>query len=166
MADATAYLGLGANLGDRLANLREATKLLEEGGACRVTARSSVYETKPFGVMGQPDFLNAVIEVETSLAPQNLLSLCKSIENEMGRVRTNKWGPRVIDIDVLLYGDATVQEDDLVVPHAEMVGRAFVLVPLAEIAPDVEVAPGLTASDAAARVARENVRRTDGCLSA
>ena len=161
----TAYLGLGANLGDRPANLRRAITLLEESHECRVTARSSVYETKPVGVTDQPDFVNAVIEIETSLAPLDLLNLCKSIENEMGRVRTNKWGPRVIDVDILVYGDTTVREDDLVVPHAEMVGRAFVLVPLAEIAPDVEVAPGVTAREAAARVDREGVRKTDDSLS-
>ena len=164
MADLTAYLGLGANLGDRLANMREAIRLVERDGSCRVTARSSVYETKPVGVTDQPDFLNAVIAIRTSLSPRDLLNLCKSIENEMGRVRTNKWGPRVIDIDILLCGDAPVRDDDLVIPHPEMIGRAFVLVPLAEIAPDVEVGPGLTARAAAARVDREGVRRVHALL--
>ena len=157
----TAYLGLGSNLGDRLANLREAIRRLEDGGACKVVKRSSVYETEPVGMVEQPDFLNAVVEVETAVEPRDLLRLCKSIENEMGRVRTNKWGPRVIDVDILLHGGSRVLEDDLTIPHAEMIGRAFVLVPLAEIAPDVEVAPGVTARAAAELADREGVRRID-----
>ncbi|MCX8053162.1 MAG: 2-amino-4-hydroxy-6-hydroxymethyldihydropteridine diphosphokinase [Armatimonadetes bacterium] len=158
-----AYLGLGANLGDRLANLREAIRRLEDAG-CRVIARSSVYETEPVGITDQPDFLNAVIKVETSLTARDLLNLCKSIENEMGRVRTNKWSPRVIDIDILLYDDSSVCEDDLVIPHAEMLKRAFVLIPLAEIAPGVMIAPGLNAREASVRVDREGVRRFDGSI--
>ena len=164
MPETTAYLGLGANLGDRLANMREAVRLIDEEGACRVTARSPVYETLPVGVEDQPDFLNAVIAIETSLGPAELLRLCKSIEKRLGRTRTNKWGPRVIDVDILLYGDMPVREDDLVIPHPEMIGRAFVLVPLAEIAPDVEVEAGLTAREAAARVDRGGVRRIDDML--
>jgi len=113
------------------------------------------------GMVEQPDFLNAVVEVETAVEPRDLLRLCKSIENEMGRVRTNKWGPRVIDVDILLHGGSRVLEDDLTIPHAEMIGRAFVLVPLAEIAPDVEVAPGVTARAAAELADREGVRRID-----
>ena len=164
MMTVTAYLGLGANLGDRLANMREAVRLLEAHGSCRVTARSPVYETKPIGIEDQPDFLNAVIAIETSLGPEALLDLCKSIENRLGRVRTNKWGPRVIDLDILLCGEAVVQQEGLTIPHPEAVNRAFVLVPLADIAPEIEVAPGLTAREAAERVGSGGVQRVDETL--
>ena len=108
----------------------------------RVSAR---YETAPVGVTDQPDFLNAVAQVQTSLAALDLLSVLLGIENQLGRVRTVRWGPRVIDLDLLLYGDAQIVLPDLIVPHPRLRERAFVLVPLAEIAPDL-VLPGDTAT--------------------
>ena len=158
----TAYLGLGANLGDRQANLRAATALLESVGRCRVIARSSIYETRPVGITDQPDFLNAVVAVETSLCPEALLELCLSVEKRLGRQRTIRWGPRVIDIDILLYDGIQVRTDNLIVPHPELAKRAFVLVPLAEIAPEAEVALGLSARDAAAEIDCEGVSRVAG----
>jgi len=132
----TAYLGLGANLGDRLANLQRAVDLLAEVSGLRVARSSRVYETEPVGGPEQPEYLNAVVEVETDLAPHDLLEACLSVETRMGRVRAEPWGPRTIDIDVLTYGDETIDEPDLVVPHPRMHERGFVLVPLAELTAD------------------------------
>lgn len=157
-AEETAYLALGSNEGNRFANIREAIRRLEDGGGCRVVGCSSVYETKPVGVIEQPDFLNAVVRVTTALTPLALLDYCQAIERSMGRVRTIRWGPRVIDIDILLYGQGSVCTDRLVIPHPEMLKRAFVLVPLSEIAPNIELTPGITAGEAAKRLGRTGVR--------
>jgi 2-amino-4-hydroxy-6-hydroxymethyldihydropteridine diphosphokinase len=129
------YLGLGSNLGDRLLNL---TRAVDELGERRVrTINSSrVYETEPVGGPPQPPYLNAVIEVETDLEPRELLRAGLDVETELGRVRGERWGPRVIDIDLLTYGDRDVFEPDLVVPHPRMHERAFVLVPLLELDAD------------------------------
>ncbi|MGI6296735.1 MAG: 2-amino-4-hydroxy-6-hydroxymethyldihydropteridine diphosphokinase [Armatimonadota bacterium] len=151
-----AYLALGANIGDKEKTIRQAVRLLETGG-CELTAASSLYATKPVGYTDQPDFLNAVIAVETDLSPYELLALCNSVERKLGRERTIRWGPRVIDIDILLYEDVEISETTLTLPHPSMLQRAFVLVPLAEIAPDVEVADGLSAEDAVRLVPSEGV---------
>lgn len=161
MAIRTAYLALGANIGDTRENMRKAVKLLDEHEGIRVIKASSLYLTRPVGLSDQPDFLNAVIAVETTLSPRKLLEACLDIEKRMGRRRTIRWGPRVIDIDILLYNGVTLDEDDLKIPHPVMLERAFVLAPLAEIAPDVEVAPGLAARDAASRVGSEGIRRLE-----
>lgn len=156
----TAYLGLGANLGDRLANLREAVRMLGEHPSCSVIARSSIYETDPVGPVDQPDFLNAVIAIETELSPEELLELVHNTENGLGRERTIKWGPRVIDIDILVYGQLEMQADGLKLPHPELMKRAFVLVPFSEIAPDVEI-KGIRARLAAEEIDRSGIRLTD-----
>lgn len=131
----TAYLGLGGNVGDRLRSLTDAVwSLNTEPGLC-VEKASSVYETKPVGVIDQPDFLNLVVQVRTELSARDLLARCLQIETTLGRVRTLRWGPRTIDIDLLWYDGQTVDEPDLVLPHPRMASRAFVLAPLAEIAP-------------------------------
>jgi len=131
-----AYLGLGANLGDRLGNLERAVEGLAAQPGVRVVRSSRVYETDPVGGPAQPEFLNAVVEVETDLPPLELLEACRRVEAELGRVRAERWGPRTIDIDILTYGDETIVEPDLVVPHPRMHERAFVLVPLAELDAD------------------------------
>jgi 2-amino-4-hydroxy-6-hydroxymethyldihydropteridine diphosphokinase len=136
-----AYLGLGSNLGDRLANLQRAVELLVAWPSLRVERSSRVYETEPVGGPPQPEYLNAVVEVQTVLSPQDLLAACMDVEQRMGRVRAERWGPRVIDIDVLTYDQEEVDEPDLVVPHPRMEERAFVLVPLLELDPD-PVLPG------------------------
>ncbi len=161
MAMQIAYLALGANIGYTRENLRKAIKLLDEHEGIRVTKISSLYLTKPMGFQDQPDFLNAVIAVETVLSPQKLLEACLDIEKKIGRRRTIKWGPRVIDIDVLLYNNIKLDEKDLKIPHPLMLERAFVLVPLSEIAPDIAVAPGLTARDAARRVDSKGVQQME-----
>lgn len=136
MSDVTAYLGLGSNLGDREANLRRALSLL--GEKVEVTALSSVYETEPWGYTEQPHFLNMTCGLRTALAPHELLAHAQDVERRLGRVRTLRYGPRTIDVDILLYGDLVVDTPDLQIPHPGIPERAFVLAPLAEIAPGVE----------------------------
>jgi 2-amino-4-hydroxy-6-hydroxymethyldihydropteridine diphosphokinase len=138
------YLALGANLGDRLANLRRAVGLLEERGA-RLLRSSRVYETEPVGPP-QPDYLNAVIEVETDLSPRGLLIACLAVEQAMGRVRGERWGPRVIDVDILTFGDVEVDEPDLQIPHPRMHERGFVMIPLLELDADPMLPGGRAAS--------------------
>ena len=130
-----AYLGLGANLGDRLESLRRAVALLG-GRGVRVLRSSRVYETDPVGGPDQPDFLNAVVEVEAPGSARELLEACLAVEEEMGRVRAERWGPRPIDVDVLTFGDEEHDEPGLQVPHPRMYERAFVLVPLLELEAD------------------------------
>ncbi len=133
----TAYLGLGSNLGDREDYLRRAVLALAEAAELCLTGISSVYETEPVGKADQPPFLNLVLRLETELPPRRLLELCQKVENALGRVREERWGPRTIDIDILLYGRIRVDEPDLVIPHPELPVRAFVLVPLGELEPGV-----------------------------
>ena len=132
----TAYLSLGSNIGDRERNLRRAIERLESQGV-RVVRRSSLYETEPRDLRGQPWFLNAVVEVETSLFPVQLLARIHKIERELGRKRTIPKGPRIIDIDILLYGRFLIDTAELQIPHPRMTERRFVLEPLAELAPDL-----------------------------
>ena len=127
-------LGLGSNVGDREANLRNALHLLSQTVAIETT--SSLYDTKPWGYEDQPRFLNAVCLGRTSLSPQHLLEEIKSIERRMGRELIFSGGPRLIDVDILFYGGEIVREMGLEIPHSRLGERAFVLVPLAEIAPD------------------------------
>jgi 2-amino-4-hydroxy-6-hydroxymethyldihydropteridine diphosphokinase len=129
------YLGLGTNLAEREQNLATALARLQE--RLRLVAVSSLYETAPWGVADQPPFLNAAVAIETDLSLAELLAFVKGMEREMGRQPSGRWGPRLIDIDILLYGDLVLQTPDLVIPHPRLAERAFVLVPLAEIAPDV-----------------------------
>ena len=130
-----AYLGIGTNLGDRLAYLQLAVDALAAADGVQVVAASPVYETVPVGGPEQPDYLNAVVAVDTALSPRALLRLANTIEAAAERVRTVRWGPRTLDVDVLLVGDEQVDEPDLVVPHPRMHERAFVLVPLADLDP-------------------------------
>ena len=141
-------LGLGSNIGDTRAHLDKAVECLGATDGITVVARSSDYRTPPWGPVSQDDFRNMCLLVDTTLPPRKLLECCLAIEAEIGRVRDIRWGPRVIDIDVLLYGAQTVDEPDLELPHPRMGERAFVLVPLSEIWPDALLADGRTASEA------------------
>lgn len=136
-----AYIGMGTNLGDRRVALEMALRELHQPPIIQVECVSSVYETAPVGVTEQPDFLNAVARVRTMLPPRALLDALLHLENKMGRVRTLRWGPRVIDLDLLIYGDVQTSEPGLEVPHPRLRERAFVLGPLAEIAPDLRLPP-------------------------
>lgn len=137
----TAYLGLGSNLGDRLGHLRRAVELLRAHPDIRITGVSSIYETAPVGPVEQPDFLNMVVAAETTLSPEKLLSVTQEIEKRLHRVRTIRWGPRTLDIDILLYGDLTLHREGLILPHPRMEERAFVLIPLLEVAGNLRI-PG------------------------
>jgi 2-amino-4-hydroxy-6-hydroxymethyldihydropteridine diphosphokinase len=136
MAEKRVYAALGSNLGERPENLRKALELLKEGGDVRVLRVSGTVETKPLGGLGQPDYLNAVAEVVTSLGARELLGRFGAVENKLGRVRGEKWASRPIDIDLLLYGDEAINEEGLLVPHPRMHLRSFVMQGMKELAPD------------------------------
>jgi 2-amino-4-hydroxy-6-hydroxymethyldihydropteridine diphosphokinase len=138
---ARAYVGLGANLGDREATLRHAVALLDAEAAIAVLAVSSLRETEPVGVVGQPPFLNGAALLDTPLAPRGLLDRLLAVERRLGRVRAERWGPRTVDLDLLLYGDAVLDEPGLTVPHPRLHERAFALEPLVELDASLEV-PG------------------------
>jgi 2-amino-4-hydroxy-6-hydroxymethyldihydropteridine diphosphokinase len=133
---AIAYIALGSNLGHRYNNCLRAIELLRQNGLF-VIKQSSMRETKPWGVTEQPEFINMAVEVVTDLAPIRLLELLKKIEKDMGRQDTIRWGPRIIDLDILLYDDTIMKTDSLIIPHPLMHERGFVLGPLAEIAGDL-----------------------------
>lgn len=130
------FLGLGSNVGDRENQLKEAIRLLYEQSGIKVVKVSSFYETEPVGYVDQPDFLNLCVEIQTELSPKAVLERGLAIEQQLHRVRKERWGPRTLDIDILLYGDQIIEEQDLTIPHPRMTERAFVLIPLQEIAPN------------------------------
>lgn len=133
----SAYIGFGSNIGDRLAHIQNAIHTLSKTEGITLQKISSVYKTAPVGYEAQAEFLNGVAAIQTSLSPLFLLHTLKDIETEVGRQHRIRWGPREIDLDILIYGDLCLQTEKLVIPHPEMHRRRFVLVPLAEIAPDV-----------------------------
>jgi 2-amino-4-hydroxy-6-hydroxymethyldihydropteridine diphosphokinase len=146
MSDATSarpafdcIVALGSNLGDKAANIDRAIRLLTEEGDVQLLARSRDYATEPWGNTDQDWFVNAAIAVATGLGPRELLIRCKDIERRMGRVATEKWGPRIIDLDLLVYRDTALNDADLVLPHPQIGARAFVLAPLMDIAPDLVI---------------------------
>lgn len=130
------YLGLGANLGNREENIKNAISRLSSDPEILITKRSSMIETKPYGNINQPDFINSVIEIDTDITAENLLSKCLTVENELGRKRNEKWDPRTIDIDILFYGKTIVNLEQLTIPHPDLHNRKFVLRSLNEICPD------------------------------
>ena len=157
MAEWTAIgLGLGGNLGDPATTIGEAVAVLGARGHVRIDRVSSLYRTAPWGPVAQPDFANACALGATSLAPRALLAEIKAVEAALGRVEGERWGPRAIDIDILFYEGESVEAPDLVIPHQSLFERAFVLVPLAEIAPDLVIA-GRPIGEAAARIERAGV---------
>lgn len=159
-----AFLGLGANIGDREQNLLMALRLLAE--RARVVAVSSLYRSEAVvleGTPSGPDYLNAACDVETALSPQELLAFVKEIEHTIGRRRAARWAPRPIDIDILLYDDVRIDATELVVPHPRICERNFVLVPLADIAPDVvHPVESKTIGNLAAGVGRNGLERVRG----
>ena len=159
---AEVYIALGSNLGDRAHNLAAAREALAEG-AVDISAVSSVYETEPWGPKPQGPYLNQVVRATTRLAPKALLARLLEIERALGRERggTERYGPRIIDLDILLYDDLLLREPDLQLPHPRMLERAFVLVPLAEIAPDLAVG-GMRITDALAQLDGGGVKPSAG----
>ncbi|KUO50756.1 MAG: hypothetical protein APF76_15790 [Desulfitibacter sp. BRH_c19] len=136
------FLGLGSNIGNRKEYLERAINALKDNPDITVKAASSIYETEPFGGVEQNSFLNMVIKIETALKPNQLLQTTMTIEKDLDRVRTIRWGPRTVDIDILLYGDEVIKTKELTIPHMGLKERAFVLVPLLEIAPDIKLLTG------------------------
>ncbi len=130
------YLSIGSNIGSRLENITNALRKLNSLAQTRVNRVSAIYETEPIGNINQPSFLNIAVEIETELHPLELLSELKKIEYDLGRTEQERWGPRIIDIDIILYGDICINEKQLVLPHAEFRKRRFVLQPLVELCSD------------------------------
>jgi 2-amino-4-hydroxy-6-hydroxymethyldihydropteridine diphosphokinase len=157
----TVYLGLGSNVGDREANLRQALKRLQ-AAEIHVVRRSSIYETAPRELLDQPWFLNAVVEVRTDLFPLQLLACIRNVERDMGRRRVTPKGPRNIDIDILYYGRSVIRTAELETPHPRMAERRFVLEPLSEIAPELRhPLNGKTAREMLVGLEPQGVRRVD-----
>lgn len=161
----TVYLGLGSNVGKRRENLEKALGYIAQ--RMRVVAKSSVYETEPLGNTSQPRFLNMVCEVRTALTPESLLVLAKGIEKKMGRMPNHpKDSPRTMDIDILFYGDQVLSDPDLIIPHPRLSKRAFVLIPMNEIAPDfIDPSTGKTISALLREIqaVKQGVLKLGGC---
>jgi len=145
------FLSIGSNQGKRFSNISNAVGYIGETDGIEIIRVSSVYETEPWGVKDQPEFLNIVVEINTSLGALELLKKCKGIEKLAGRTESGKWGPRIVDIDILLYGDRVIDTDRLTIPHAFLTQRRFVLIPFAEIDPECIIpGEGITISRALA----------------
>ncbi|PKG22500.1 2-amino-4-hydroxy-6-hydroxymethyldihydropteridine diphosphokinase [Niallia nealsonii] len=134
-----AYISLGSNIGNRVEYLHEAVRMLDGQEKIKLVSISSIYETDPVGYVEQDPFLNIVLEVRTSLSPLDLLHVCQSVENELGRKRVIRWGPRTIDLDILLYNHENIESEKLNIPHPRIEERAFVMIPLLEIAPTIQL---------------------------
>ncbi len=145
-SDFDAILALGSNVGDKAGNIARAIGFLTETGDITALSRSRIYRTPPWGKLDQDWFANACLSVMTRLSPERLLARCQSVEQRMGRVRGEKWGPRMIDVDILVYRGVTSSDPSLTLPHPRITERAFVLVPLADVAPDLEI-EGRTVAD-------------------
>lgn len=140
-------LGLGSNIGDRESNIINAIRKLESTGKISIEKVSSLYSTEPVGVQDQPEFLNAVIAIDTNLSPGELLTVCLNVEKTMGRTRNERWGPRNIDIDILTYRDVVINSRKLCLPHPYLHERNFVLIPLNEIAGEIPIYKGMSSAD-------------------
>ena len=149
-------IGLGGNLGDPVKSIRHALEMIGQNRDCRVKAVSSLWRTTPWGKTDQPDFINACAKVSTRLEPHAFLELCLQTEQALKRVRNERWGPRSIDIDILFFGDRNIAEEGLVIPHPRIAERAFVLAPLAEIAPE-QVLDGQSIGARAGKIGREGI---------
>ncbi len=131
-----AFIGMGSNQGDRQQNILQAMAYINISHNMQIEKTSGLYNTEPVGYTRQPDFLNSVIQINTTFSPSQLLATCLDIEQKMGRYRQRRWGPRIIDVDILTFDDIVHHDDELDIPHPEIANRRFVLVPFAEISPD------------------------------
>lgn len=152
------FLSLGSNIGDRVSYLKEAVSCLEEAAGIKVSRKSSLYATSPVGYLNQDDFVNAVIEIETELAPEALLKACQNVEIHLKRERLIHWGPRTIDVDILWLDNFKSSTEQLCVPHARMLDRAFVMIPLSELSPEL-VIEGKTVIQWCSDLADQEVRK-------
>lgn len=159
-AEIRAFLGLGGNLGDPIRAMGAALRAIDADPASRVTAVSGLYRTPPWGKTDQPDFINATAEIATTRSARSLLELCLETERGLKRVRKERWGPRIVDLDVLVYGDLAITEPGLHIPHPRMLERAFVMVPLAETAPRL-VLSGRTVAEWTQDLDRAGIERLD-----
>ncbi len=161
--EACCAIALGSNLGDSKTTLTMALKQLDQAPHVRLEARSSFYQTKALTLPGsppQPDYLNGCVTIETRLKPHELLTVLQRIETQFGRVRREQWGARTLDLDLLLYGDLICKSDDLEIPHPRMLDRAFVLVPLAEIAPDwIHPIVGMSIAELASKINQSDIQK-------
>lgn len=156
MKSRTVHLGLGSNIEDRMEHMRDAVNRLEQSDGISIVHLSPVYQTEPVGYVAQEDFFNMVVEVRTTLYPAELLKTVKQIERELGRMESVHKGPRIMDIDILLYGEETIDEYRLTIPHPRMLNREFVLRPLFDIAPELRIGElGISVRDALAQIAGE-----------
>lgn len=153
------YLGLGTNLGDRINNLNLALERLILIDNIDISSVSSLYVTAPIGYLDQSDFYNIAVMIETSLEPLQLLDICQNIEQELGRVRSVRWGPRTVDIDLLCIPDTHMESERLTLPHPRMLERAFVMVPLSQIAPNIVMSDGRTSIQVA-----DSIKGQEVCL--
>lgn len=155
------FLSLGGNIGDPAQAMGAALRMLDADAHTEIVAVSSLYRTPPWGKIDQPDFLNAAAELRTALPPRALLDLCLEAERKLKRVRGERWGPRLVDIDILVFGDRVIREAGLDIPHPRMLERGFVLVPLAEIAPDYRIGD-MSLADHASVADVAGIARVDG----
>lgn len=158
---AVVYLGLGSNRDNRTHYLVQVCTILHQHPAIEIQAASSLYRTAPVGFTDQAWFLNAVVRLSTTLSPSALLSVTQATERRLGRVSTFRWGPRCIDVDILLYDDLEIRSPYLTIPHAALHERAFVLVPLHEIAPDLRLPSGMRVSDTLTALVTDGVQRLE-----
>jgi 2-amino-4-hydroxy-6-hydroxymethyldihydropteridine diphosphokinase len=159
-AETGVYLGLGGNLGDPVQAMGEALRGIDADRQCIVLTVSSVYRTPPWGKTDQPDFLNCAAGIVTTRRARELLQLCLDIELGLKRERRERWGPRIVDLDVLVYGNVSIDEPGLAIPHPRMLERAFVMVPLAEIVPDLDLS-GQSVTEHAQKLDRSGITKLD-----
>lgn len=153
----TVYIALGANLGDPVATLRGALEQLQNDHRLTTIKCSHFYRSKPMGPQDQPDYVNAVLRAQTALAPLELLDYLQTVEHDFGRVRDRRWGARTLDLDILLYGQQTIAEERLSIPHPGLTERDFVLVPLAELAADLQLPDSRRVKDLLASIASHDL---------
>ncbi len=152
------FLGLGGNVGDVVKSMLDALGDMQRSGDIKVIAKSHLYKTPPWGDLDQDDFINSCVKIQTALDPHSLLALLKAEEKTLKRVKSRRWGPRTIDMDILIFDDMTLEDDRLTIPHPRMTARAFVLLPLCDLAPEIEI-NAISAQDWLAQLDISDIRK-------